>query len=119
MKVLKGERPERPFDPRTMSDVLWRHVSKFWADHPTVRPSTQSAVQTMANLGLLSSQPLHIDTSTVHTGPIPAVASFIVDDHDATPLTPSPSLSLSPAQRKAVPPFISLSADDKPEENLP
>ncbi|KAJ7353601.1 kinase-like domain-containing protein [Mycena albidolilacea] len=129
MKVLNGERPERPSDPRTMSDALWRRVSKFWADRPTGRPSTQSVVQTMANSVSLSSQPLRIDASTAHTAPITPVASpgltpisesfsFIVDDNgDVTPLTSSSSLSLSSAQRKTVPPFISLSADDKPEED--
>jgi hypothetical protein len=68
-----------------------------------------------------------------HTAPITPVASpgltpisesfsFIFDDNgDVTPLTSSSSLSLSlslsSAQRKTVPPFISLSADDIPEED--
>ncbi|KAJ7875377.1 kinase-like domain-containing protein [Mycena olivaceomarginata] len=79
MKVLNGERPERPFwpfDPRTMSDALWRHVSKFWADHPTARPSTQSVVQTMANPGftIFTAAP-HWTHRPRNTGPITPIAS--------------------------------------------
>ncbi|KAJ7353604.1 kinase-like domain-containing protein [Mycena albidolilacea] len=47
MKVLNGERPERPSGPRTMSDTLWRHVSEFWAENPTARPPTWSVVEKM------------------------------------------------------------------------
>ncbi|KAJ7875387.1 kinase-like domain-containing protein [Mycena olivaceomarginata] len=47
LKVLKGERPERPSDPRTMSDALWQHVTEFWAQSPDARPPTRSVVQKM------------------------------------------------------------------------
>ncbi|KAF8169206.1 kinase-like domain-containing protein, partial [Mycena galopus ATCC 62051] len=41
LKVLDGERPERPFGPPAMSDTLWRHVTNCWAESPTTRPSIQ------------------------------------------------------------------------------
>ncbi|KAJ7255065.1 hypothetical protein B0H12DRAFT_1323261 [Mycena haematopus] len=47
MKVLAGERPERPPAPPAMSDILWQHVTEFWAQGPLMRPSTRSVVQTM------------------------------------------------------------------------
>ncbi|KAF8183716.1 SMAD/FHA domain-containing protein [Mycena galopus ATCC 62051] len=31
-----------------MSDTLWKHVTEFWAESPTARPSTQLVVQKMA-----------------------------------------------------------------------
>ncbi|KAF8174708.1 kinase-like domain-containing protein [Mycena galopus ATCC 62051] len=46
MKVLNGERPEKPYGPPTMSHTLWEHVMEFWADSHT-RPSTQFVVQNM------------------------------------------------------------------------
>ncbi|KAF8183770.1 kinase-like domain-containing protein, partial [Mycena galopus ATCC 62051] len=35
LKVLNGERPERPTGPPAMSDALWQHVTKFWAESHT------------------------------------------------------------------------------------
>ncbi|KAJ7875390.1 kinase-like domain-containing protein [Mycena olivaceomarginata] len=49
-KVLNNERPQRPSGPPAMSDILWRHVSEFWAASPTSRPSTRSVVQKMGSL---------------------------------------------------------------------
>ncbi|KAF8183844.1 kinase-like domain-containing protein [Mycena galopus ATCC 62051] len=43
-KVIDGERPERPSWP-AMSDVLWEHITQFWAQDPTVRPVTEIVVQ--------------------------------------------------------------------------
>ncbi|KAF7326855.1 Kinase-like protein [Mycena venus] len=48
MKVLNGERPERPPGPPVMSDMLWHHVTEFWAQSPPARPLTQAVVQNMA-----------------------------------------------------------------------
>ncbi|KAJ6476265.1 kinase-like domain-containing protein [Mycena sanguinolenta] len=47
LKVLNGERPERPPGPPAMSDTLWQLVTEFWAENPTTRPSTQYVVQAM------------------------------------------------------------------------
>ncbi|KAF7331196.1 Kinase-like protein [Mycena sanguinolenta] len=44
LKVLNGERPERP---PAMSDMLWENVKRFWAQTHAARPSTQSVVQSM------------------------------------------------------------------------
>ncbi|KAF8174652.1 kinase-like domain-containing protein, partial [Mycena galopus ATCC 62051] len=41
MKVLNGERPERPPGPPVMTDILWQHITDFWAEDPTTRPSTE------------------------------------------------------------------------------
>ncbi|KAF8150290.1 kinase-like domain-containing protein [Mycena galopus ATCC 62051] len=45
MKVLNGERPERPPGPPVMTDILWQHITDFWAEDPTTRPSTELVVQ--------------------------------------------------------------------------
>ncbi|KAF7340961.1 PINc domain-containing protein [Mycena sanguinolenta] len=47
MKVINGERPPRPSSSPAMSDVLWNHVSTYWAQEPTIRPTTQLVVQYM------------------------------------------------------------------------
>ncbi|KAF7340963.1 Kinase-like protein [Mycena sanguinolenta] len=47
MKVINGERPPRPSSSPAMSDVLWNHVSTYWAQEPTTRPATQLVVQNM------------------------------------------------------------------------
>ncbi|KAJ6542665.1 hypothetical protein B0H19DRAFT_854394, partial [Mycena capillaripes] len=44
MKVINGERPERPSGPPAMSNLLWRLVTQCWAQTPTARPSTQLVV---------------------------------------------------------------------------
>ncbi|KAF7360366.1 Kinase-like protein [Mycena venus] len=47
MKVLAGERPERPPGPPAMSDMLWHHVTEFLAHNPPARPLTRVVVQNM------------------------------------------------------------------------
>ncbi|KAF8183900.1 kinase-like domain-containing protein, partial [Mycena galopus ATCC 62051] len=47
MKVLNGERPERPSGPPAMSDTLWTHVKTYWMGDPTARPSTDVVVRNM------------------------------------------------------------------------
>ncbi|KAJ7788554.1 kinase-like domain-containing protein [Mycena olivaceomarginata] len=47
MKVIKGQRPERPSGPPAMSDILWQHVTEFWSNTPSARPTTQIVVQNM------------------------------------------------------------------------
>ncbi|KAF8131244.1 kinase-like domain-containing protein [Mycena galopus ATCC 62051] len=39
LKVIKGERPERPSAPHEMSDVLWQHIKTCWSDKPSTRPT--------------------------------------------------------------------------------
>ncbi|KAF7373447.1 Zn(2)-C6 fungal-type domain-containing protein [Mycena sanguinolenta] len=46
LKVIDGERPERPSSP-AMSDALWQHVTECWAPNPTKRPATDLVVQHM------------------------------------------------------------------------
>ncbi|KAJ7301263.1 kinase-like domain-containing protein, partial [Mycena albidolilacea] len=40
MKVINGERETMPLDYPAMSDILWRHISAYWAQKPTIRPAT-------------------------------------------------------------------------------
>lgn len=47
MKVLNGERPERPLGPPAMSDKLWQDVKEFWADDAAARPVAELVVQKM------------------------------------------------------------------------
>ncbi|KAJ6542586.1 kinase-like domain-containing protein [Mycena capillaripes] len=47
MKVIKGDRPERPSGSPAMSDVLWRHVTAYWAENAANRPETRVVVQDM------------------------------------------------------------------------
>ncbi|KAJ7260897.1 kinase-like domain-containing protein [Mycena haematopus] len=47
LKVLNGERPERPPGPPAMSDTLWKHVTEFWTQSYAARPSTRSVVRSM------------------------------------------------------------------------
>ncbi|KAJ7778485.1 kinase-like domain-containing protein [Mycena metata] len=47
LKVLGGERPERPLTLPLMSDTLWQHITTYWAENPTARPETQLVVQNM------------------------------------------------------------------------
>ncbi|KAJ7712159.1 hypothetical protein B0H14DRAFT_2414424, partial [Mycena olivaceomarginata] len=34
MKVINGERETLPLDCPAMSDILWRHISAYWAQKP-------------------------------------------------------------------------------------
>ncbi|KAF7373277.1 Kinase-like protein [Mycena sanguinolenta] len=47
MKVLDGERAERPSGPPAMSDTLWQNVTEFWAQASAMRPSTGFVLQNM------------------------------------------------------------------------
>ncbi|KAF7333656.1 Kinase-like protein [Mycena sanguinolenta] len=78
LKVLKAERAERPSGPPAMSDTLWQHVTEFWAQSPTTRPSTQSVVQKMIwpNLGSQSTR---------------STSEFLL-------IKPAPSVSFTPAK---------------------
>ncbi|KAJ7275888.1 hypothetical protein C8J57DRAFT_994364, partial [Mycena rebaudengoi] len=38
LKVINGERPTLPRDCLVMSDILWGHISAYWAQQPTRRP---------------------------------------------------------------------------------
>ncbi|KAF7337744.1 Kinase-like protein [Mycena sanguinolenta] len=48
MKILEGERPERPSGPPVMSNLLWQHVTTYWTDNPSARPATKMVVEHMA-----------------------------------------------------------------------
>ncbi|KAJ7778445.1 kinase-like domain-containing protein [Mycena metata] len=47
LKVLGGERPDRPLTLPLMSDTLWQHITTYWAENPAARPETQLVVQNM------------------------------------------------------------------------
>ncbi|KAF7347165.1 PINc domain-containing protein [Mycena venus] len=47
IKVISGDRPERPSSSPAMSDILWQHVSAYWTHEPSARPVTQVVVQNM------------------------------------------------------------------------
>ncbi|KAF7373318.1 SH3 domain-containing protein [Mycena sanguinolenta] len=103
LKVLNGERPERPLGPPTMSDTLWQHVTEFWAESRTARPSTHSVVRKMvwphpdvtpATTGeLLSPVTVAEETTFPHD---PLSMPFL----DRPALQPSPSLPASGGTRK-------------------
>ncbi|KAF8184903.1 hypothetical protein K438DRAFT_1060610 [Mycena galopus ATCC 62051] len=70
LMVLNGQRPERPLRPPSMSDVLWKHVTDFWAEGPTTRPSAKILVQDLAGL-------------------IPGPQTPLLPDTPSAPLTPA------------------------------
>ncbi|KAJ6463487.1 kinase-like domain-containing protein [Mycena sanguinolenta] len=45
MKVLNGERPERPSGTPAVSNTRWLHVTACWAQKPAARPKTHVVVQ--------------------------------------------------------------------------
>ncbi|KAJ7715140.1 kinase-like domain-containing protein [Mycena metata] len=47
LRVLGGERPDRPLTPPLMSDTLWQHITTYWVETPAARPETQLVVQNM------------------------------------------------------------------------
>ncbi|KAK7055191.1 kinase-like protein [Favolaschia claudopus] len=46
-KIIKGERAVRPSGLPAMSDLFWHHVTLYWAQNPTTRPTTRQIVQYM------------------------------------------------------------------------
>jgi hypothetical protein len=47
MRIINGERAQRPTGPPAMSDTLWQNVTEYWAANPTARPSSQIVAQQM------------------------------------------------------------------------
>ncbi|KAF8215630.1 hypothetical protein K438DRAFT_1748550 [Mycena galopus ATCC 62051] len=47
MKVINGERPQRPSSSPPMSDILWQYVSAYWAQESNARPVTRIVAQHM------------------------------------------------------------------------
>ncbi|KAF8183723.1 kinase-like domain-containing protein [Mycena galopus ATCC 62051] len=84
LMVLDGARPERPLGPPAMSDILWKHITEFWAESPTARPSTQLVVRSMAGLLL---------------GPQFLAAPLLL----GTPSEPSPQLILAGNASRSIP----------------
>jgi hypothetical protein len=82
MKVLNGERPERPVGPPAMSDKLWQDVREFWADDAAARPLAELVVQKMLwpSAEPQASRPLPLlppsRSSTPPTGLTPYTFSF-------------------------------------------
>ncbi|KAF7335456.1 Kinase-like protein [Mycena venus] len=44
LRIIDGDRPQREL---AMSDVLWGHVNKFWAQDSAMRPTTSAVAQHM------------------------------------------------------------------------
>ncbi|KAF8162421.1 hypothetical protein K438DRAFT_296690 [Mycena galopus ATCC 62051] len=68
MKVLNGERPNRPSGPPVMFDMLWQHVTEFLAESPSTRPSTRLVVQHVA-------WPIPGPRSSVYSAPLAPVGN--------------------------------------------
>ncbi|KAJ6482843.1 kinase-like domain-containing protein [Mycena vitilis] len=47
LRVVNGERPQRPSSSPAMWDSLWQHVNEYWAQDPTTRPATEAVVEDM------------------------------------------------------------------------
>ncbi|KAJ7622667.1 kinase-like domain-containing protein, partial [Mycena polygramma] len=39
LRVINGDRCERPSGEPAMSDALWKHVNEYWAQDPAMRPT--------------------------------------------------------------------------------
>ncbi|KAK7029779.1 kinase-like domain-containing protein, partial [Favolaschia claudopus] len=46
-KIIAGERPLRPSSSPAMSDLLWEHVTSYWGQSSTSRPTTPQVVGNM------------------------------------------------------------------------
>jgi serine/threonine protein kinase len=55
-EVVAGGRPEQPAGERTMSDVLWKHISHYWMQNPAARPATGVLVENMIALLTVDTQ---------------------------------------------------------------
>ncbi|KAJ7778483.1 kinase-like domain-containing protein [Mycena metata] len=47
VKILSGQRPQRPSGPPAMSDTLWQNIVGYWAESAPARPTTKIVVQKM------------------------------------------------------------------------
>jgi serine/threonine protein kinase len=50
MKVMNGERPDRPSAEPFMSDALWACVNECWTQDPAMRPTAEAVMQRMEQL---------------------------------------------------------------------
>ncbi|KAJ6554051.1 kinase-like domain-containing protein [Mycena vulgaris] len=48
LRIVNGDRVGRPSGTPAMSDILWRHISEYWAEEPAMRPVSEVVVQHMA-----------------------------------------------------------------------
>ncbi|KAK7055199.1 kinase-like protein [Favolaschia claudopus] len=46
-KIIAGERPLRPSSSPAMSDLLWEHVTSYWGQNSTCRPTSRQVVENM------------------------------------------------------------------------
>ncbi|KAF8205640.1 kinase-like domain-containing protein [Mycena galopus ATCC 62051] len=100
MKLLNGERPEKPSGYPVMPETLWQHVTEFLAESPSARPSTELVVQNVAwsTPGSHSSPSIPPSSSTVASTAnteIPTDTSFThpTDGQEAAPEDTMSSLS--------------------------
>ncbi|KAF7370865.1 Kinase-like protein [Mycena sanguinolenta] len=119
LKVINGERPERPPGPPAMLDTVWQHVTEFWAQDPSTRPSAQSVVQAMA---WRPPGPKPCPSPLPGPRPMPSVP-FIPGSPPALALVKGSIPTVIPtAKRMGVQPDISssipFSTDIEPEKNL-
>ncbi|KAJ7482316.1 kinase-like domain-containing protein, partial [Mycena galericulata] len=47
LRVINGDRPDRPSDAPAMSDELWQHVNAYWAQDSAARPTANVVVREM------------------------------------------------------------------------
>lgn len=47
LRVVNGERPERPSGSPAISHVLWKRINTYWAENPIARPTADVVVQEM------------------------------------------------------------------------
>ncbi|KAF8175251.1 hypothetical protein K438DRAFT_94317 [Mycena galopus ATCC 62051] len=47
LRILNGERAQRPTGPPAMSDALWQNITEYWTADPAARPSSQIVAQKM------------------------------------------------------------------------
>ncbi|KAJ7202466.1 hypothetical protein B0H12DRAFT_1162680 [Mycena haematopus] len=123
MKVLDGERAERPLGPPVMSDTLWQNVTEFWAQEPTMRPSAQFVVQNMVWPNPEPPSPLLPDTHSTLSAPFTPTGNS-----PATPPAASELLSsvvVSTAENMIIPldepfrPFFDFTGVGIDDEILP
>ncbi|KAJ7443481.1 kinase-like domain-containing protein [Mycena galericulata] len=76
LKVIHGQRADRPTGNHAMSDMLWEYVTSYWAENPATRPSTLVVVQHMAERLLDGPRRIHPYDSEV--GDLPFSISQLI-----------------------------------------
>ncbi|KAJ7886898.1 kinase-like domain-containing protein [Mycena leptocephala] len=64
LRVINGDRPERPSCEPAMSDALWQHVNECWAQDSAARPATDVVLQQIQGLNYVSWLATHFSETT-------------------------------------------------------